>query len=295
MVRDNEKRRNKDSDRCQRPGRLPNHIIAWRGPSVLDGQEILVVLYAFKRATNGKTGRLIEAAVLLAHVKPSDAAATGRDRAICGDCPGRLTNWNFCYRSPGHDIDKTWEVIRNMQAMDISEVCRIVRKSGLPIRFGSYGDFAAVPFELLDALALAARKPDGSWNHTGYSHQWSNPNFDPRVLAYLDASIEFAEEREEIERLFPGARTHRLLAQPEHILPGEVFCLGGTGKDDVHCCDCLSCRGVTNADGPDRAVVVHNKTHLKALRKYLANPGRNIRHVHPKALAAWTTAGMSAS
>lgn len=262
---------------------------------MLDGQEIQVVLYAFNHATNRKTGRLIEAAVLLANIKPSDAAASGRDRAVCGDCPGRLTNWNFCYRSPGHDIDKTWETIRNAQAVGVAEARRIVRESGLPIRFGSYGDFAAVPLEILEALALAARKPDGSWNHTGFTHQWSHPNFDPCVLAYLDASVEFAGEREELKRLFPGTKTHRLLAQPEYILPDEVFCLGGAGKSDVHCCGCLSCRGITNIGAPDRAIVVHNKTQLKALGKYLANPDRNIRHMHSQALGSSWPDGMPAS
>ena len=65
--------------------------------------------------------------------------------------------------------------------------------------------------------------------------------------------------------------------------------MGGPKKEDNHCCTCLSCGGMATAYAPDRVAVVDakvkTKTKLKALKKYLANPHRNIRHVHDRVLA----------
>lgn len=262
---------------------LPDHVVAWRGKSKLNGTEILLVLYAFNGRTNQKSGCMIETAILVADRCPRDAARDGSDVAVCGYCPARQTNRGWCYRTPGREYreHQTWDKIRDLPG-DLAHVCDVVRRSGLPIRFGSYGDPAAVPYEVLKRLVDAS-----GGRISGFTHSWSHPNFDPRLFEFLSASIEFPQEGQELKRLFPSVKTYRVILDKAAVLPGEEPCTGGPKEDDNHCCVCPSpCRGMANPDGPERVVVVHPKKAEEPFRKYLANPDQNVRHVHPNVLAA---------
>lgn len=263
-------------------GRFPDHVVLYRGPSTLNGKPIIMVEYGVNRINNHKLGRMIEVAVFPADMLPSEAAKAGDDAAVCGDCPGRPANHGYCYVQVAKEVDKTWEAAHNLPVTDLAEACRLVRESGLPIRFGTYGDCAAVPFEIVEALAIAARGPNGNSRHTGFTHQRSHSNFDPRMLKYLSASIEFPEQGDELRRQFPGVKTYRIGLAESDILPNERLCPGGPEPDDVHCCDCLSCSGMcqTGSTG-DRFTVVHgSKAKVAAFKKYVADR-TNIRHVHP--------------
>ena len=89
--------------------------MAYRGPSLIDGQPVLVVLYGFKGLpTNEKAGACIQAAILRADVFPHQAASTGMDRSICGDCPHRPVNQGTCYYLPTHAINKTWQAAKDL-------------------------------------------------------------------------------------------------------------------------------------------------------------------------------------
>jgi len=96
-------------------------------------------------------------------------------------------------------IDETYEKARSYAA-ELPQACAAIRASGLPVRLGSYGDPAALPFDVVRDLAEAARDQEtGRTRHTGYTDSWNHPGCDPRLNQYLMASTMFPEERKEVK------------------------------------------------------------------------------------------------
>ena len=60
------------------------HAIIYKGPSLLDGQPIVVIATYSNR--NTKTGRVVQTYIIRADMDPRDASKTGADYSICGDC-----------------------------------------------------------------------------------------------------------------------------------------------------------------------------------------------------------------
>jgi hypothetical protein len=60
------------------------HAIIYNGPSLLDGQPIVVIATYSNR--NTKTGRVVQTYIIRADMDPRDASKTGADFSICGDC-----------------------------------------------------------------------------------------------------------------------------------------------------------------------------------------------------------------
>jgi hypothetical protein len=59
----------------------------WRGPSLIDGQEIVVLASGFVRESlNTKTGDMLQVYILRADISPLKASQTGDDVSICGEC-----------------------------------------------------------------------------------------------------------------------------------------------------------------------------------------------------------------
>jgi len=253
---------------------------------VLGGAEIILVVYGFSGINNRKLGPMIEASVFVAAEKPSTAADDGRDSAVCGDCPGRPTNWGYCYVQIPVEVDKTWEAARDLPA-DLKLAYAQIRDSGWPIRLGVYGDAAAVPFEIVEALVQATATEDGKLRYSGFTHQWSHPNFDHRHLKYLAPSVEFVAEREELKQHFPTVMTYRIVRNAEEMLAGEIKCKGGVEPEADKCCECMSCGGTEGIARRDRVVVVHGVARKeKRLMDYLANPEKNARHVNGSVMTA---------
>jgi hypothetical protein len=67
-----------------------NGLVLYRGPSMIDGQPIVCIATGLAtKSTNEKTGDLIQTWILRDDIAPIDAANTGADVSICGDCPHR--------------------------------------------------------------------------------------------------------------------------------------------------------------------------------------------------------------
>ena len=67
-------------------------MIVYRGPSAIDGREIVVILTGLQTrrgSKNAKTGELIQSWILRADVEPHTAVKTGDDASVCGQCPHR--------------------------------------------------------------------------------------------------------------------------------------------------------------------------------------------------------------
>ena len=59
------------------------------GPSMLDGQRIVVIVTGIKGSRNTKTGNMVQTYILRPDMHPLEAVRTGADVSICGDCPAR--------------------------------------------------------------------------------------------------------------------------------------------------------------------------------------------------------------
>src|SRR6056297_1167050 len=70
-------------------------FIAYEGPSLIDGQNIVVLVQT--GSSNRKTGDMVQTYILHANIDPITASRTGQDSAICGNCP---------HRGEAHDGDK---------------------------------------------------------------------------------------------------------------------------------------------------------------------------------------------
>lgn len=145
----------------------------------------------------------------------------------------------------------------------------------LPVRGGSYGDPAAVPFEVWEALFSKAK------NWTAYTHHWRT--CDQRLKKYAMASVDSPEERDEAQALgwrtfmvvpeetqpvvqlekvsyYPGFRTtgvaHRQVVPNDH----DILCPATDPhpKRNATCATCLLCRG-TSAKAPSIWEVAHGR------------------------------------
>src|SRR4051812_44690746 len=81
--------------------RKPQGVVLYRGPSELDGTPVVAVATAIaRRSKNPKTGGMIQTYILADNGEdPIQAARSGGDAAVCGDCPHRPVNGKLgsCY------------------------------------------------------------------------------------------------------------------------------------------------------------------------------------------------------
>lgn len=63
-------------------------LIAYQGPSRIDGQPVVMIVTGEKGDTaNEKTGPMAQSWILRADMSPALAINQGEDKSICGSCP----------------------------------------------------------------------------------------------------------------------------------------------------------------------------------------------------------------
>ena len=76
-------------------GQLPlerfKTVELWRGPSRIDGKQIVLLATGAsplegEQSGNRKTGAMVQTYIMPLDVPPSEAVATGADVSVCGDC-----------------------------------------------------------------------------------------------------------------------------------------------------------------------------------------------------------------
>ena len=237
-------------------------LVAWRGPSPLDGSEIELVLSCLRVPSgNEKTGDMVQSYVLPVQTAPHDAIYTGANRGVCGDCPHRPLKAGTCYVTVDNrrtGITSVHRVARRLQP-DVEGAVAALKAAGAPLRLGAWGDPAMVPFEVVQRLADAAP------GHTGYTHQWRT--CDPRFRAVLMASVDTLEEARQATAA--GWRYFRVKAATEPDLPSEVHCPASTERGNrITCAKCRLCGGQAGrliAKRPHVVIDVHG-SHRKATR-----------------------------
>lgn len=218
----------------------PNGVVLYEGPSVLDGSPIVCILTGLNRPSqNPKTGPMLQTWILRADKHPTEAVTDGSDVAICGDCPLRGSfKDRKCYVNVPQGPQAVWKAWKRGAYPIWGEVSvgGYIQESA--IRFGSYGDPAAVPFFVWQWLEFHSE------SNTGYTHQWRSSNFDVRILELCMASVETQADIEELHRLHPGARYFRVRLPGEEKGAKEVQCPASEeGGKRTTCYRCGLCDG----------------------------------------------------
>ena len=216
------------------------HAIIYKGPSLLDGQSIVVIATYSNR--NTKTGRVVQTYILRSDINPLEASKTGADFSICGNCPMRgeattdpqrkIAKGRKCYVNLGQGVlivYKSYErgVYQEGSARDMGR--------GRFVRVGTYGDPAAVPSEIWDELLAEC----DTW--TAYTHQkpWRPDIAMQSVDSHAQAIAQWKQ----------GNRTFRVIADVGEIALGfETLCPASkeAGRR-VQCTACKLCRGSSKA------------------------------------------------
>lgn len=203
--------------------------VLYEGPSAINGEDIAAILTL--ESTNKKTGKMAQLWILAQHTAPHIAQKTGEDTAVCGDCPikkecyvltfqGPLSVWNAYKRGSydrsfieGPGIDKS--ILHN-----------------LTIRFGAYGDPAALPKYLVKSIAENCK------DFTGYTHQWNKPQFN-YLKNYFMASVETEKFADAAQVL--GFKTFRIKSAAMPLNNNEIVC--PADSHGIQCIDCRLCNG----------------------------------------------------
>ena len=222
--------------------------VFYRGPSLIDGAPIAgVAIYSDR---NGKTGRVLQTYILREDINPLEASKTGADVSICGTCPLRGTATDDparkqaagrrCYVNLGQGPLSVFRALERGRYLDVDPAAI---GAGRMVRVGTYGDPAAIPGEVWDAMLSQAT----TW--TAYTHQkpWRP-----------DIAMQSADTLDEAQAHWrAGRRTFRVLTGLADLDPAnEALCPASkeAGRR-VQCAACKLCKG--SARGKSIAIVEH--------------------------------------
>ena len=239
--------------------------IIYRGPSLIDGTDIVVVAVA--KSGNSKTGNMVQTFILRADMDPRAANQTGADFSICGNCPHRgvstgsasvvtdgtsipLAKQRTCYVNLGQGVLGVYRKFERggYKHLSDSEVQHL--SAGRMVRLGTYGDPAAVPASVWERLVASAK----GW--TGYSHQHGMEGASVRP----DLTMTSADSLEQAEAAWSrGERTFRVVSdQREIINQREVMCPASAEAGRKTTCDsCALCNGTSSKSRKSVAIVAH--------------------------------------
>lgn len=226
----------------------PSGYIIYRGPSLLDGLPIVVVAIT-KKSTNVKTGDVVQTYILTDNAQsPVVNAKTLADESICGECPHRRGLGGSCYVNLGQGPRAVADgVVRGIYPEDLLSACSA--SADRVVRLGTYGDPAAVPAQIWDALVAQ------SSGHMGYTHQWKSGKSD-HVMHLCMASADSAADR--VLAKIAGYRTFRVRTEAEEVVKGEFVCPASEeGGKRKTCATCQACDGGVNTRKADPVIIVH--------------------------------------
>lgn len=219
--------------------------IIYMGPSLIDGAPIMVIAVISKR--NRKTGAMLQTYIMRSDIDPRHASAQGLDVSICGACPlrgdinpgGKQAKNRPCYVVLGQGPTIVWKAFQRDYYPTVSGFDAIAEiGAGQMVRIGTYGDGAAVPAHIWQALLSRAN------GHTAYSHQsgLAQSAFDPAI--YMVSADSEAQARAAWET---GKRTFRVIDTVSDIVKGkEILC--PASKEAGAKTTCFSC-GLCGGNG----------------------------------------------
>jgi hypothetical protein len=237
-----------------------NGLTIYRGPSMLDGAPIVAIATGLKKSSrNGKTGSMVQIWIMREDVSPRDAVNSGADASVCGDCVHRgrtIDGKNVdrsCYVTIIHAPRNVWSSYHRgiyPAATDLTAAF-----ADRAVRLGAYGDPAAVPLAVWQAITSKAAYC------TGYTHQWQRF---PALAAWCMASCDSELEREHAKAL--GFRTFRVRRQLDPRLQGEGACPASAEMGKATSCElCKLCGGLSTKAKADITIIAHGSpaTHFE--------------------------------
>ena len=215
---------------------MPLGIVLYEGPSMLDGAPIVAIATGIKsRSGNMKTGDMVQVFILRQDMSPNEAQRKGTDGAVCGDCPHRSKaagGSGACYvvtfQGP-RSVWATWKRGRYAKVNSPALVSALF--AGSVVRFGAYGDPAAVPLSVWQAVNRYTHA------HTGYTHQWRKLG---AAWQFLHASCDNATDY--ADAIGAGWGTFRVRTIGAPVFEGEREC--AAEERGIACTSCpFKCDG----------------------------------------------------
>ncbi len=222
-----------------------NGLILWEGISRIDRQAPIVVIVTgiARRSKNGKTGSMLQTWIVRADIDPFTAQKRGLDVPVCGNCPMRK---GACYVLVQQAPLQIWKTYKRGAYPNINDWSIFDNSI---TRFGAYGDPTAAPFGVWANIAQRCK------SHTGYSHQWYRPEFQP-YRRLLMASVETEDQVQLANAL--GWRTFRTKTEDMPILENEINCPASKEAGFLKTClDCRACRGNPSLSAGRRNIVIN--------------------------------------
>jgi hypothetical protein len=251
-----------------------NGAILWEGASEIDGAPIVLIVTGLKRVSkNNKTDDMLQTWILRQDIAPHEAAKSGEDVSICGDCAHRPatieeTGETRCYVQLHKAPLSVWTAYK---AGSYPRVTAEQIPEGFDWRMGSYGDPAAMPADVWVPFLARAK------GRTGYTHRWQQPSvrMDPRWALWLMASVDSTLEMFRARRF--GFRTFRVGDEDSVPLKGEKACPAAFEAGQL-----LSCAACKQCDGTERGAARpgrHINRHGPGVRKEKTSPPTRARKI----------------
>lgn len=237
-----------------------NGYVIYDGPSQIDGQRIVAIVTGIKkRSSNAKTGGMVQTYILRPDMSPIDASRTGADVSICGDCQhrgvadGTKAKGRTCYVFLGQGPLSVWRAYQRGVYMAAPADVVAMLVEGRMVRLGTYGDPAAVPAGVWQALIAMAK------GHTGYTHQWQSLAATGRGAVYASLTMASADSPEEMELARAlGWRTFRVRTAKQGLEQGEAACPASEEAGRKLTCDtCGACNGAGTGRKGSIAIIAH--------------------------------------
>jgi len=236
--------------------RKSNGVVLWRGVSAFDGMTPIMVIATGIRgkSRNGKTGAMVQCWILPEVENPFSAITHGGDACICGTCEHRgiIVDGRNVKRTCYVDVPKAplniWRTFHRGRYPTVTPDQAAELFRGRKVRLGAYGDPAAVPYAIWEAILRYVAA------HTGYTHAWES--CDPRFARICMASVDTV--RQYMRAKARGYRTFRPKFEHEAREPREMVC--GASKEMGHrtSCDlCVACGGTSSKARVDIVIDVH--------------------------------------
>lgn len=226
-------------------------MIIYEGPSLLNGAPIYCV--ATFNSSNSKTGPMAQTWIMPQQVeRPSHQTS----EAVCGNCNHRKGSCYVNLAFAPSNIHRKY-LAGGYRATEIERVALLFKDKG--IRLGSYGDPAALPYDLL------ARITNEALFHTGYTHQWRNfPALKELCMASVDSEAEYREAKS------LGWRTFRTNHNAQVLGRQEIICPASDEKGKLTTCDkCQACGGLSSKARCDITIKAHGSpAKLKVYNEY---------------------------
>lgn len=218
-------------------------MIIYRGPSLLDGAPIVVVVTGAKgrRSSNRKTGAMLQTWILRDGVDPVEAARTGGDASICGDCPHRgpgtkakpTLRGRTCYVTVFQAPLSVWRTVHRRGYPKVAPADLPALGAGRVVRLGSYGDPAAVPRWVWEGLTRDAAST------VGYTHQWR------LGFALADLCMASCDSEADVrDAAALGYRAFYVTPTPQPRAAGFMVCpASAEAGHRLTCAECRACGG----------------------------------------------------